>query len=296
MKKLLPLFCLILFASCSDNSSSENSTATQQNLNSSNLSLDEILDSQTDAMKSRYEFRHPKETLEFFGIEPGMTVVEALPGLGWYTKILVPFIGSEGTLVGANYSADMWSLIGYEGERLEKMAAWYKTWPAEINEKDQKNGGAKAEAFMLGNLPVSMHGRADAVLMIRALHNLVRFESQGGFLTSTVKNTFDILKPGGIVGIVQHEAPDQMADELADGTSGYLKKDFVIQLMTQAGFELVGDSNINENDKDQPTAEDIVWRLPPTLATSRGGNEELKNLMNAIGESNRMTLKFKKPV
>ena len=85
-----------------------------------------------------------------------------------------------------------------------------------------------------------------------------------------------------------------MPDEWSNGSNGYLKKGFVIDLMTKAGFELVADSDINLNEKDQPTAEDIVWRLPPSLATSKD-DEELKSSMISIGESNRMTLKFKKP-
>lgn len=295
MKKLLLTIFLALFASCSDSGSNQNSAISTESANVSSSMLEEILDSQTDAMKKRYEFRRPKETLEFFGIEPGMTVVEALPGGGWYTKLLVPFLGSEGTIVGANYAMGMYSLFGYKGERLDNMAKWPQNWPAEINEKSQENMGASAQAFMFGDMPDSMKATADAVLLIRAVHNLARFESQGGFLTSAVQNTYDILKPGGIVGIVQHQARDEMPDEWADGSKGYLKKAFVIELMTQAGFELVADSDLNQNEKDQPTVDDIVWRLPPTLATSKD-DEDLKNSMVSIGESNRMTLKFKKPV
>ena len=292
MKRLLLPFCFALLASCSDNS--QNSAASAETSATSSASLAEILDSQTDAMKKRYEFRRPQETLELFGIQPGMTVVEALPGGGWYTKLLTPLLGSEGTIIGANYPMGIWSLFGYKGERLDKMTTWPTSWPAEINGKNASGGGAKAEAFMFGNLPSSMHGSADAVLLIRALHNLARFESQGGHLTSAVQNTYDILKPGGIVGVVQHQARDDMPDEWADGSKGYLKKAFVIELMTRAGFELVADSDLNQNEKDQPTVDDIVWRLPPTLGTSKD-NEELKNSMVSIGESNRMTLKFKKP-
>lgn len=291
MKKLLALLCLFGFVSCSDNPSTGD---TDQAVSSSGVLLDGILDSQTDEMKARYEFRNPKETIEFLGIEPGMTVVEALPGAGWYTKILVPFLGSEGTLVGANYPMGMWSLFGYEGERLDNMAKWPQSWPAAINEKSENLGQAKAQGFMFGEMPESLNGTADAVLLIRALHNLARYESQGGFLTSAIKDTYDILKPGGIVGIVQHQARDEMPDEWANGSKGYLKKDFVIRIMAQAGFEFVGSTGLNHNDKDQPTAEDIVWRLPPSLATSKD-DEELKKSMLLIGESNRMTLKFKKP-
>ena len=130
--------------------------------------------------------------------------------------------------------------------------------------------------------------------MIRALHNLARFESQGGFLTAAVKDAFDVLKPGGIVGVVQHQARDEMSDEFASGSRGYLKDDFVIKTFNDAGFVFNGLVDINFNEKDQPGEEDTVWRLPPTLATSRD-NPELRETMKAIGESHRMTLMFSKP-
>ena len=288
MKKLFVLLCLFAFVGLSDNRA--------ESVSSSSAFLDEVLDSQTDEMKARYQFRNPKKTLEFFGIERGMTVVEVLPGSkGWYTKLLVPFLGSEGSLVGANYALGVFSLFGYEGERLEKMASWPQSWPVDIKETIQGSDGAQIEGFMLGEMPESLNGTADAVLLIRALHNLARFESQGAFLSSALKNTYDVLKPGGIVGIVQHHAREEMSDEWADGSKGYLKRGFVIQLMTDAGFELVGSSDHNQNVKDQPTEEDVVWRLPPSLGTSKD-NDELRKSMLSIGESNRMTLKFKKPI
>jgi len=132
------------------------------------------------------------------------------------------------------------------------------------------------------------------VLLIRALHNLARFESQGGFLTSALQTLFDVLRPGGIVGVVQHQARDDMPDAWANGENGYLKKDFVVAKMQAAGFELIGASDINQNEMDQPSETDIVWRLAPTLATSRE-DPELRARIQTIGESNRMTLKFRKP-
>jgi predicted methyltransferase len=139
-----------------------------------------------------------------------------------------------------------------------------------------------------------MKGTADAVVAIRALHNLARFEPKGGFLSAAVKDMYDALKPGGVVGVVQHQARDEKPDEWADGSRGYLKDDFVIETFTAAGFEFAGMTAINFNEKDQPGEEDIVWRLPPSLSTSRE-NPELAEQMKAIGESNRMTLKFRKP-
>ena len=164
MKKSILIFCLFALASCGDSGSSVNTAPSGQASVSASTTLEAILDSQTDAMKKRYEFRNPKETLEFFGIEPGMTVVEALPGGGWYTKLLVPFLGSEGKVVGANYAMGMWSFFGYKGERLDNMKKWPQTWPAEINDKSQSSGGASAEGFMFGDMPDSMKETADAVL------------------------------------------------------------------------------------------------------------------------------------
>jgi predicted methyltransferase len=115
-----------------------------------------------------------------------------------------------------------------------------------------------------------------------------------GFLTAALQDAFAVLKPGGVVGVVQHEARAAMPDAWSGGTNGYLKRDFVIQRMEKAGFEFLGASEINQNEKDQPGETDMVWRLPPTLATS-GEDPALRAQLEAIGESNRMTLKFRKP-
>jgi len=143
-------------------------------------------------------------------------------------------------------------------------------------------------------MPDEMKGTADAVFFARVLHNLARFESKGGFLTATLADVYAVLKPGGTFGVVQHHARDEMSDEFADGSHGYLKKSFVIAAAEEAGFEFVAESDINANPADQPTEEDIVWRLPPTLGTS-GEDPELRAELEAVGESNRMTLKFRKP-
>ncbi len=253
-----------------------------------------ILDAQPDEVKARYQYRHPQETLEFFGIEPGMTVVEALPGGGWYTKVLLPYLGADGKLIGADYPLDMWPNFGFMTEdRLEAKKTWVADWTAEA-EGWRQDGDAPVAAFQMGALPESMHGTADAVLMIRALHNLARFEETGGYLMTALEDAYRVLKPGGIVGVVQHHARENMPDEWANGQNGYLKESFVISKMEEAGFEFVGASGVNANDEDQPTESDFVWRLPPSLQTSRD-DPELMAKMQAIGESNRMTLKFRKP-
>jgi predicted methyltransferase len=253
-----------------------------------------VLQAQPSEVQARYPYRHPAETLTFFEVGPGMSVVEALPGGGWYTRILLPYLGPDGALVGADYSADMYPLFGFfTPEQLKEKETWVTDWPLKADEWGGENS-ARLGAFVFGSLPAEMNGSADVVLFIRALHNLARFESQGGFLTAALQNAYDILKPGGILGVVQHQAPEGMPDGWAGGQNGYLEKAWVIARLEEAGFEFVAESDINENPKDQPGPDDIVWRLPPTYATSRD-NPELKAEMDAIGESNRMTLKFRKP-
>ncbi len=256
--------------------------------------LASVLAAQPEETQARYPYRHPQQTLEFFGIEPGMTVVEALPGGGWYTKILLPYLGSDGQLIGADYAREMYPLFGFfSEEQLKAKDTWSADFTADAKEW-AGDDGARASAFVFGSMPDELKGTADAVLFIRALHNLARFEAEGGYLTAALSNAYDALKPGGIAGVVQHHARDGMPDDWASGRNGYLKRDFLVERMKEAGFELVASSDINVNEKDQPTEEDFVWRLPPSLATSKE-DPELKAKMIAVGESNRMTLKFRKP-
>ena len=217
----------------------------------------EALDAQPEDVQARYNQRHPKETLELFGIEPGMTVVEALPGGGWYSKIVLSVLGADGHLVGANYDGEIWPLFGFlNDEQLAAMAEWTTTWPEQA--RGWTDTGAEISAFTFGNLPEDNHGSADVVLFIRALHNMARFSDKSPFLDQSITDAWNVLKPGGVVGIVQHAAREDMPDAWANGSAGYLKKSFVIERMTAAGFELVEDSAINANDRDQPTAKDIM--------------------------------------
>ena len=256
--------------------------------------LEQILHAQPEEVTVRYDWRHPKQTIEFFGLKPGMTVMEGLPGGGWYTKILMPYLGSEGKIIGTDYAADMFPLFGFfSAERLEAKKTWVKTWTAEA-QSWRTEGSADVSAFQFGSMPETMANSADAVVFIRALHNVARFENEGGYMTKALSDAFRVLKPGGLVGVVQHKAPETATDEWASGANGYLKQTYVIAKMQEAGFEFVASSDINTNPNDQPGAEDIVWRLPPSLATS-SEDPQLKEKMQAIGESNRMTLTFKKP-
>ncbi|WOR14179.1 hypothetical protein RYZ27_10405 [Hyphomonas sp. FCG-A18] len=255
--------------------------------------LQAALDAQDDAAKARYDSRNPGETLAFFGIEPGMTVAEALPGGGWYSKILLPYLGPEGKLVGAHYPDDMWPRFGFGDEWAATRVEASNTWTTTAAEWGVENG-AKLADYKLTEMPEEMAGKLDAVLFIRALHNLNRFNADAGYMDATLAETFKALKPGGIVGVVQHNAPEANSDEWANGSNGYLKKAAVIAMFESAGFELVDSSDVNANPKDVPTEEDFVWRLPPTTAGTEEGTPE-RAAMEAIGESNRMTLKFIKP-
>lgn len=283
LKKLIPLTALFLLLSGAVQAGGADSGK-----------LESILAAQPGEVQARYEYRHPQETLEFFGIAPGDTVVEALPGGGWYTKILLPYLGRDGLLIGADYSRQMYPLFGiFSEEQLKEKETWVDDFTADATGW-AGDDGAPVSAFVFGAMPEKMNGTADAILFIRALHNLARFEDQGGFLTAALQDAWNALKPGGTVGVVQHQARDDRPDFWAGGQHGYLKKDFVISIMEEAGFEFVAENDINSNPKDQPGDTDIVWRLPPSFVTSRH-NPELKAEMEAIGESNRMTLKFRKP-
>lgn len=252
------------------------------------------LDAQPDEVKARYAYRHPQETLEFFEVAPGSVVVEALPGRAWYTKILAAYVGPEGQVVGVDYAQDMFPLFGFfSEEQLKAKETWAEDFVAGSAEWGIEDG-AEISAFVFGAVPDDMKGSADTVLFIRALHNLSRFEADGGYLTTALQNAYDLLKPGGIVGVVQHHARQDMPDEWSMGQNGYMKYKFVMAAMKKAGFEFIGAIDVNANENDQPTDQDMVWRLPPSMVTSRE-DPELREQVLAIGESNRMTLKFRKP-
>lgn len=241
--------------------------------------------------QARYDARHPVETLNFFGIKPGDTVIEALPGEGWYSKILVPYLGNRGQLIGVDYSLEMFPLFGgfATPEFIEKRKSWPATWVANSAAWSDGNGAATS-AYTFADLPASLTGQVDAVLFIRALHNLARFDAQGNYLQHALKETHRVLKPNGVVGIVQHAMADDKPDAWATGAGGYLKRSAIVKFMTDAGFVLVAESDINQNPNDNPQAGDTVWRLPPSLNAPDADREKNR----AIGETNRATLLFRK--
>lgn len=259
-------------------------------------SLEAVLAAQPDEVKARYKYRHPKETIELFGIVPGMTVVEGLPGRGWYTKILLNYLGADGRLIGADYSMDMWPLFPFGTEAfVAEKATWIDRFKSDAASWSGDDAAA-VDAFVFGSMPDALAASADIVFFPRVLHNLANFQNagKGDFLDIALADAYAVLKPGGVFGVVQHEAHDDMSDEFADGTHGYLKKAWVIEQVENAGFEFVADSDINKNPKDLPSEDDVVWRLPPSYS---GAEEDMEKraVLDTIGESNRMTLKFRKP-
>ena len=228
--------------------------------------------------KARDAFRKPAETLAFFHVGPHMKVGEYSPGGGWYTRLLGHYLGGEGKLVGIFVNPLSASADPARQQRVRDGAAKF---PAEV----AGYTGLPAEKFAaitLDNLE-GQKGTFDRILLMRALHNPLRM----GILDTELKAMRELLKDDGLIGVEQHRAKPGAPWSYANGTKGYLRQEDVIDIMRINGFELVASSEILANPKDTADHKDGVWEMPPTLATKR---EDLKGL----GESDRMTLLFKK--
>jgi predicted methyltransferase len=254
--------------------------------------LEAILAARPEEQAARDRYRHPDETLAFFDIAPDAMVVETLPGNngpGWYTYVLAPYLAPDGALYGANYPTELWGRI--YGDIDDETAAMFDAFPEDfvaatnaLPERPETVG-----AYIMGDPPAELEGEVDAVLYIRSLHHLNRFDPTG--LDAEAADAFALLRPGGVAGVVQHRAPEGSDDVWADGDNGYLKTSRVVEAFTGAGFVLEAEAEINANPLDQPTEGDFVWRLPPTLGMGETRREEFV----AIGETDRMTLRFRKP-
>jgi predicted methyltransferase len=233
----------------------------------------------SDAAKARDQYRHPAETLKFFGIKPGDTVVEISPGGGWYTEILAPALKTKGKYVAglANPAASANAAKSVEN---------FKTKYADKAIYGDIGIGVFGKAAAGGVADIVAPASADVVLTFRNVHNW----HMGGFDQSAFNAFFRALKPGGTLGVVEHSLPEDRPDA-AMKSSGYMKPSYVKALAEKAGFKLVGSSDVNANPKDTKDYPDGVWTLPPTL--QKGDVDRAKYV--AIGESDRMTLKFVKP-
>lgn len=225
----------------------------------------------TEAHKSRDAARHPVETLEFFGIQPTMTVVEISPSGGWYAEILAPYLHEKGRYIAAATPVSV-----YAGG--QKFLDWLEAYP-QIKSKVTVND------FVPGKNPVAEDNSADMVVTFRNVHNWTK----SGAEKAAFESFFKALKPGGILGVVEHRANKNQKD--TKGKSGYMTEKSVIQLAEGAGFKLVAKSEINANPKDTKNYPKGVWTLPPNFAEG----EKDRSKYEMIGESDRMTLKFVKP-
>ncbi len=249
--------------------------------------LEQVLaDPRRQADRARDQYRNPRETLEFFGVEPSDTVVEALPGGGWYGRILAPWLAAEGRYYGLNYPMSVFEQLfgNMTDEARTRLEGWEVSFPGMAAEW----GGPAQGGYRFGAIPDSAAGSADVVLYIRALHNL----AAQGQLGVAVDDAWMLLKPGGVVGLVQHRAPASETDERADGSRGYMREADLIAAFEARGFVLEASSEINANPNDPADYDQGVWALPPSL---RDLTDEQREANLAIGESDRMTLRFRKP-
>ncbi len=233
----------------------------------------------SDANRARNVYRHPVDTLLFFGLKPDMTVVELWPSGGWYTEIIAPYVNAKGQYYAAGF--DQASTVPFYRKVntafADKLAA-----------RPDLYGNVKVtELAPPTKLAIAPAGTADMVLTFRNLHNWMA----DGQAEAVMKAAYRALKPGGIFGLVEHRG-DPAVSQDPKANSGYVNQDYAIELARAAGFKLVGTSEINANPRDDKNHPKGVWTLPPSFRL--GDKDRAK--YRAIGESDRMTLKFVKPV
>ena len=231
----------------------------------------------SQANRARDAYRHPKATLQFFGVRPDRTVIEITPGGGWYAEILAPLLHDYGHYIAAE------KMPAADSEARSDDSALRRKFAADA----AHYGNARIVQFDPKAPVFGAPASADLVLTFRNVHNWV----EAGTAPAMFKAFFAVLKPGGVLGVVDHRAGDGASLE-AVKRSGYLPTSYVVKLATEAGFTLDESSEINANPKDTKDYPKGVWTLPPTLTL--GEQDRAKYL--AIGESDRMTLRFVKPV
>jgi predicted methyltransferase len=229
------------------------------------------------ADRARDPYRHPLQTLTFFGIKPTMTVVELWPFGGWYTAILAPYLHDRGTLYAAAMDPD--STSAEDKQYNSELAAMLAAHP-------DVYGKVQVTVLAPHKMQIAPDGTADLIVTFRNLHNWV----WAGIEKDVLAAAFRALKPGGILGIEEHRNNDPQFIPKTPGV-GYVGEQYAIELIQSAGFRLVGQSNVNRNPKDTKDYPQNVWSLPPTYA--EGDKDRAKYA--AIGESDRFTLKFIKP-
>ena len=245
---------------------------------SNEIWIDDVLagDHRNPNFIKRDKYRHPKETLEFFGITPEKSVIEITPGYGWYTEILAPLLRERGNYTYASYKLN--DGINPFFVKVEK--AFIKKMQQDPNVYDKLNW----VHFEANNPQLTPGGPVDAVVTFRNVHNW----AQAGTTKSMFEGFYKALKPGGVLGLVEHRAIPGTSIE-NQVKSGYMTEDFVIQMAESVGFRLDAKSEINANPKDTKDHAGGVWNLLPNL---RNIADKDKDKMVEIGESDRMTLRF----
>ncbi len=229
-----------------------------------------------DASRARDTYRHPKATLQFFGVRPDRTVIEITPGGGWYSEVLAPLLHDNGHYIAAVAAAPA------DAESRRDDSALHRKFAADpVHYGNARIASFNPKAPVLG-APAS----ADAVLTFRNVHNWVMADTA----PLMFKAFFAVLRPGGVLGVVDHRAADDASLESVK-KSGYLPTRDVVKMATDAGFTLDQSSELNANPKDTKDYTEGVWTLPPTLTL---GDKD-RSKYTAIGESDRMTLRFIKP-
>lgn len=229
----------------------------------------------------RDKFRQPAKTIDFFQIHPDHVVGEYAPGGEWYTRILGRYVNEKGKFSGLYFGTNTF----FNDKQKEGLAAAVVKFPSDVA-KVTGRPATDFSAFSLSSMPEGVKGTYDRILIMRMMHNLMNWN----IADTEIKAMRDLLKPDGMIGIEQHRAKPNAPFSYTDGSKGYVREADVIKFMEINGFELVGKSDANANPKDMANWPDGVWTLPPVLRLKDVDRAKY----DAIGESDRMTLLFKK--